>query len=71
MKQKVFNPIIKISKLGENRIRVHFSYNPEYVQKIKTIKGYGWHPEGKCCSFPDTNGTLKKILPELTKASSK
>lgn len=53
--------MIKIGK-ESRRITVTFPYNPDYIAKIKTIKGYRWHPEEKGWSFPDSNGTLEKIL---------
>jgi len=54
--------VIKISDLGQDRIAVSFSYNPDFVQKVKSIKGYKWSAEGKCWSFLNTDGTLQKIL---------
>lgn len=39
-----------------------FRYNPEYVEKVKTIHGHRWHPAEKHWSFPNDNGTLEKIL---------
>lgn len=53
---------VSIGKDGHSRITVAFSYNPEYIEKIKAIPGHRWHPEGKHWSFPDTNDTLEKIL---------
>jgi hypothetical protein len=32
------------------------------VGKVKTIPGHRWHPDKKYWSFPNTNGTLEKIL---------
>jgi integrase len=32
------------------------------VEKIKTIKGHRWYPDGKYWSFLNTNGTLERIL---------
>jgi len=54
--------VIKISKLEQDRICVAFSYNPDFVQKVKTIEGHQWHPEGRYRSFPNTNGTVEKII---------
>lgn len=62
MNESKLKPEIKISDLGQDRIAVSFSYNRDFVQKIKTVKGHKWHPAGKYWSFPDTNGTLVKIL---------
>ncbi|MGB9599629.1 MAG: phage integrase N-terminal SAM-like domain-containing protein, partial [Myxococcota bacterium] len=39
-----------------------FPYNSDYVEKMKSIKGYRWHPEGKYWSFPNSDGILRKIL---------
>jgi len=52
---------ITISKGSSNRINVSFSYNKDYVAKIKTINGYKWHPEGKCWSFPESDGIVEKL----------
>ena len=41
---------------------VSFPYSPQFVEKIKTINGPRWHPEEKYWSFPNSNGTLEKIL---------
>ncbi len=53
---------IKILKDRENNLIVSFPYNPQFVEKIKTIRGHRWHPEEKYWSFPNSNGTLEKIL---------
>lgn len=37
---KALSPLIKISKLGEDRIGVSIPYYPEYIQKIKTVSGH-------------------------------
>ena len=60
MNSQNLKSVIKISKLEQNRIALSFLYNPEFVQKIKTIKGYRWHPEGKYWSFP--NSELERVL---------
>jgi hypothetical protein len=62
MYNKIMNLKIKILKDRENNLMVSFSYNPKFVQKIKTIKGHHWHPDGKCWSFPNINGILERIL---------
>jgi len=53
---------IWISKGDDGRITVTLPYNPTYISKVKTIKGYRWHPENKYWSFPSDDDTLKKIL---------
>jgi hypothetical protein len=60
---KIMNLKIKILKDRENNFNLMVSpYNPQFVEKIKTIKGHRWHPEGRYWSFPNSNGTLEKIL---------
>lgn len=53
---------IEIRKGLDGRIIVSFKYNPTFIEKIKTIKGYRWYPKEKYWSFPNTNGILEKIL---------
>jgi len=38
---------VKILKDKENNLVVSFPHNPQFVQRIKTIKGYRWHPDSK------------------------
>ncbi len=52
---------IKVSDIGDNRMMVTFPYNPTYITKIKTIKGYKWHPERKYWSVPSDDGILERI----------
>ncbi len=53
---------VEIKKGTEGKIIVTFLYNPDYVEKVKNVKGHWWHPEEKHWSFLDTNGTLEEIL---------
>jgi len=53
---------IKILKDKENNLMVSFPYNPQFVEKIKSIKGHRCHPEGKYLGFPNSNEILEKIL---------
>jgi hypothetical protein len=53
--------MIKISPDLPGRIKVAFSYNAEYIAKIKTVKAHRWHPEGKYWSFPNSKPVLKEI----------
>ncbi|MEW6326279.1 MAG: site-specific tyrosine recombinase/integron integrase [Thermodesulfobacteriota bacterium] len=43
-------------------ITISFPYAPQLVVKVKTIKGRKWHKNEKYWSFPNTDGTLEKIL---------
>ncbi len=54
--------MIKISSDIPGRIKVVFSYNSEYVAKIKMVKAHRWHPEEKYWSFPYSKPVLKEIL---------
>ncbi len=56
------NNLIKIFVADGGVIKVVFPYNPTFIGKIKAISGRKWYPEGKYWSFPNTNGTLEKIL---------
>jgi len=52
---------IKVKKANENRVKINFSYNPDYIKKIKTINGYKWHPEEKYWSIPLNNDIFNKL----------
>jgi len=51
--------MIKIER-GNKGIAVRFPYNPDYIAKIKTIKGHKWHPEERYWSIPCSE--LEKFL---------
>ncbi len=53
---------VNISRDAAGRITVAFRYNPQLVAKVKTVEGRRWHKDRKCWSFPNTDGTLEKIL---------
>ena len=53
---------VKISEDTSGRIIVDFSYNPVYIEKVKAIKGYKWHPKEKHWSFPYSDGVIGRIL---------
>lgn len=54
--------MIKITSDIPGRIKMVFSYNPEYVAKIKMVRAHRWHPEGKYWSFPYSKPVLEEIL---------
>jgi len=54
--------MVNVSKDTSGRIIVAFQYDPSRVAKVKTIEGYRWYPDKKHWSFPDSDGTLEKIL---------
>jgi len=62
MSQQNSNSVIKILKFGQGGIAVSFSCNTDFVQKIKTVAGFKWHPDKKYWNFSNTNETLEKIL---------
>jgi len=47
--------------LGQDRIAVSFSYNPDFAQKVKTVKEHRWHPVEKYWSFPSGNDILDRL----------
>jgi len=53
---------IKILKDEAGKIKVFFPYNSKNIEKVKVIRGHRWHPEEKCWSLPNDNGTLEKVL---------
>jgi len=53
---------ITVNKDNSGQITVFFPYDYLLVQKVKTIDGHRWHPDKKHRSFPDSDGTLEKIL---------
>ena len=60
--QREDNYGVNITKNDSGIIVVTFPYNPLLVAKVKTVPGHKWHPAEKYWSFPNTDGTLKKIL---------
>jgi integron integrase len=54
--------MIKINSGIPGRIKVVFSYNSDYVAKVKSVKAHRWHPEEKYWSFPYSKSVLKEIL---------
>jgi len=61
MSQQKLKSVIKISKLRQDKIAVSFSYNRDFVQKVKTVKGCKWHPVEKYWSFPSGNDILDRL----------
>jgi site-specific recombinase XerD len=53
---------VTISKDVSGRITVSFPYDAQLVEKVKTIYGRKWHKDKKYWSFPNSDGTLEKIL---------
>ncbi len=51
---------VKIEKGETGRLKVIFQYNPDHIAKIKTIRGYRWHPEEKYWSIPYSE--LERLL---------
>ena len=50
--------MIKIRSGTTGRITLAFPYDPNYLAKIKTIKGHRWHPEERYWSFPYSKWAL-------------
>ena len=53
---------IHISGDPSGRIAVSFPYDTLLIATAKTIPGHTWHPVEKYWSFPNTDGTLERIL---------
>ncbi|MBI5286122.1 MAG: hypothetical protein HY878_00845 [Deltaproteobacteria bacterium] len=61
----VIKPSTNVIVLGKDvsgRTMVSFSYDPQLVEKVKTIKGRRWHKDGKYWSLPDSDGIIEEIL---------
>jgi len=53
---------VNISQDISGRMTVNFPYSMSCITKVKTIKGYKWHPDRKYWSFPNSDGKLREIL---------
>ncbi|MGQ0668100.1 MAG: integron integrase, partial [Actinomycetota bacterium] len=53
---------IQIRPGETGRIIVLLPYTPERVEKIKTVFGRRWHPDGKYWTVPHTDGALAHLL---------
>jgi site-specific recombinase XerD len=53
---------VKVRPGDKGRLIVTFSYSPERVEKIKTIPGKWWHPEGKYWTVPSTAGMVERLV---------
>ncbi|MCL4474912.1 MAG: site-specific integrase [Nitrospirae bacterium] len=53
---------VTIWKDDSGMITVSFPYDPLLVATAKTIPGHRWHPAENYWSFPNSNGTLEKML---------
>ncbi len=50
-------------KIENNLIKVFFpKYNPEWIEKIKSINGARWNKDEKCWDLPADDNTLAQIL---------
>ena len=49
-------------KKDEERIKISFPYNPDYIMKIKTLERYRWLPKEKCWSVPYSDDAAARIL---------
>jgi integrase len=61
MSQQNSKSVIKISKFGQGGIAVSFSYNTDFVQKIKTVAGFKWHPDKKYWSVLSGNDIIDRL----------
>lgn len=52
---------VKIFRGGKSKVFVKLPYNPAYIEKIKSIKGYRWNPKEKYWSLPYSDKILNYI----------
>jgi len=57
--------MIKIKKTKNEKLKIAFPYNQETIQKIKTIKGYWWHKEGKLYYIVNNINSIISIIKRL------
>ena len=50
-------------KDDSGNVTVAFRYNPQLVERVRTIEGRKWHKDEKYRSFPNTDGTLTPHSP--------
>ena len=53
---------IKITIRQSGKISVTLPYNPIYIKKLKSIKGYRWNSEEKCWIFPKSCDVINELL---------
>jgi site-specific recombinase XerD len=54
--------MIKVIQTQNKKIKINFSYNPEYVEKIRQIRGAWYHPREKCWSLEDSDLILTRFF---------
>ncbi len=54
--------VVKVGKDVSGRIKASFFYDSQLVARVKTIEGRKWHKDEKYRSFPNTDGSIEKIL---------
>ena len=52
---------IKILKNNDGKLMLKTLYDPEIIKKIKNIKGYWWHKNGKYWTLPFTNEVIIQL----------
>lgn len=53
---------MEIRKGVQGRTMVSFSYEPEFMAKVKSMKGYRWHPDKNYWNFPNSKGGINKDI---------
>jgi len=53
---------IRIITAQQGKIAVALPYNPTYIKRIKSIKGYRWNPEQKYWIFPKSDNIVKRLF---------
>lgn len=49
------------------KIKITFPCGPLFVEKVRVIEGWNWHPERKCIDFLNLVSILKKFLAIFSK----
>jgi integrase len=54
--------MVTIQKENDGKLLVCFPYSPERVEKIKTVRGKAWVPEGKYWTVPESENAVEQLM---------
>jgi len=59
---------IQVSKGKPGELEIAFSYNEEYIAKVKSIRGRKWDMQNKKWLVPDSKESMEQLLKLFTRA---
>ena len=54
-------PGLELRSDPEGRLLIFFTYDPDYIDRIRLIPGRQWHPEKRCWSVPHTETAIAQL----------